>query len=109
MVTMQIQEIRTIQYRILVTSFKKARISFELFFVVLGSVMASVLAIGPKVRGFKSDQGLWIFKGDKNSQHDFLRRGSKVVGPISLDFTWRIFCKMNRNVDMYVFFALNSF
>jgi hypothetical protein len=36
-----------------------------------------VLATGPKVRGFDPDQG--IFKGDKNTEHHFLRRGSKAV------------------------------
>jgi hypothetical protein len=44
--------------------------------------MFSVLAIGPKVRGFKPSRGRRIFKGDKNPQHAFLRR-SKVVGPKS--------------------------
>jgi hypothetical protein len=34
--------------------------------IVLGGVMVSVLATGPKVRGFKPGRGRWIFKGDKN-------------------------------------------
>jgi hypothetical protein len=34
-----------------------------------------------KVRGFKPGRERWIFKGDKNPQHDFLRKGSKAVGP----------------------------
>jgi hypothetical protein len=29
------------------------------------------------------DRGRWIFKGDKNPEHHFLRRGSKAVGPMS--------------------------
>jgi hypothetical protein len=29
-----------------------------------------------------SARGRWIFKGDKNPQHTFLRRGSKAVGPM---------------------------
>jgi hypothetical protein len=33
--------------------------------VVLGGVMVSVLAIGPKVRGSKPGRGQWIFNGDK--------------------------------------------
>jgi hypothetical protein len=37
--------------------------------------MASVLAVGPKVRGFKPGRGLWIFKGHNNPQHVFLERG----------------------------------
>jgi hypothetical protein len=32
-----------------------------------------MLATGPKVRGFDSDRGRWIFKGDKNPEHNFLR------------------------------------
>jgi hypothetical protein len=34
--------------------------------VISGGVMVIVLAIAPKVRGFKSGQGQWIFNGDKN-------------------------------------------
>jgi hypothetical protein len=39
--------------------------------VVLGGLLISVLATGPKVRGFKPGQG------NKKPQHAFLRRGSK--------------------------------
>jgi hypothetical protein len=35
--------------------------------------VVSVLATGPKVRGFDPDRGRWIFKGDKNPEHNFLR------------------------------------
>jgi hypothetical protein len=45
--------------------------------------VVSVLATGPKVRGFDPDRGRWVFKGDKNPKHHFLRRGSKAVGPMS--------------------------
>jgi hypothetical protein len=38
--------------------------------VILGLVV-SVLAIGPKVRGFWPGPGIWIFKGDKNPQPSF--------------------------------------
>jgi hypothetical protein len=34
--------------------------------VSLGGPVASVLAIGPKVRGFKPGRERWIFNGDKN-------------------------------------------
>jgi hypothetical protein len=34
--------------------------------VGLGGLVVIVLAIGPKVRGFKPGQGWWAFKGDKN-------------------------------------------
>jgi hypothetical protein len=30
--------------------------------------VVSVLATGPKVRGFDPDRGRWIFKGDKNPE-----------------------------------------
>jgi hypothetical protein len=46
-----------------------------------------VLVSGPEVGGFKPWRRRWIFKGDKNPQHDFLRRGSKAVGPTSFNFT----------------------
>jgi hypothetical protein len=35
--------------------------------------VVSVLATGPKVRGFDPDRGRWIFKDDKNPEHHFLR------------------------------------
>jgi hypothetical protein len=35
--------------------------------VDLGGLVVSVLATGPKVRGFDPDRGRWIFKGDKKS------------------------------------------
>jgi hypothetical protein len=37
--------------------------------------VVSVLATGPKVRGFDPDRGRWIFKGDKNPEPS--------VGPMS--------------------------
>jgi hypothetical protein len=37
--------------------------------VDLGGLVVSVLATGPKVRGFDPDRGRWIFKGDKNPEH----------------------------------------
>jgi hypothetical protein len=43
---------------------------------------------GLKVRRLKSDRGHWIFKDDKNSQHAFLRKGAKAVGPLSQDFIY---------------------
>jgi hypothetical protein len=39
--------------------------------------VVSVLATGPKVRGLDPDRDRWIFMGDKNPEHHFLRRGSK--------------------------------
>jgi hypothetical protein len=52
-------------------------------FVDFGGLVVSVLDTGPKVRGFDPDRGRWIFKGDKNPEHHFLRKGSKAVGPMS--------------------------
>jgi hypothetical protein len=42
-----------------------------------------VLASGTQVRGLKPARSLRIFKGGKNPQHAFLRKGSKAVGPMS--------------------------
>jgi hypothetical protein len=47
--------------------------------------MVIVLATGTKVRGFKLSRERWIFKGDKNPQHAFLRTGRKAVSPMSYD------------------------
>jgi hypothetical protein len=41
-----------------------------------GSVVVSVLAMGPKIREFKPGRERWISKGA------FLRKGSKAVGPM---------------------------
>jgi hypothetical protein len=45
--------------------------------------VVSVLATGPKVRGFDPVRGRRIFKCDKNPEHHFLRRVSKAVSPMS--------------------------
>jgi hypothetical protein len=51
--------------------------------VILGGLVVSVFATGPNIRRLKPGQGRWIFKGDKNLQHDFLWRVSKDIGPMS--------------------------
>jgi hypothetical protein len=51
--------------------------------VALSGVMVSVIVIGPTVRGLRPGRGQWIFKGDINPQHAFLRRGSKAFGLMS--------------------------
>ena len=43
----------------------------------------SVLAFGTQVRGIIPDRSRRIFQGEKNSQHAFLRKGSKAVCPMS--------------------------
>jgi hypothetical protein len=42
-----------------------------------------MLATEPKDRWFKPDRVGWIFKGDKNPQHTFLRMENKAGGPMS--------------------------
>jgi hypothetical protein len=49
--------------------------------VVLGGLLVSMFAIGPKVFGFKRGRGRWIFKSDKNLQHALLRKGIKSSTP----------------------------
>jgi hypothetical protein len=49
--------------------------------------VVSVLATGPKGRGFKPGRGGEYFKGDKNPQHTFLRKGSKAGSRMSYDVT----------------------
>jgi len=48
-----------------------------------GGLGVSVLTFSTQVRGFKPGRSRRIFKGEKNPQHAFLRRGSKAVGPMS--------------------------
>jgi hypothetical protein len=56
--------------------------SFIDVFVALGDLVVIVLAIRPRVRGFKPGQGRSIIKGDKNPKHDFLQKGCKAVAGI---------------------------
>ena len=35
------------------------------------------------IRGFDPGRGRWIFSERKNPENDFLRKGSKAVGPVS--------------------------
>jgi hypothetical protein len=49
--------------------------------VILNKLVVSVLSTGPKVHRFKPGQGQRIFKGNKNPQHTFLQRGSKLLAP----------------------------
>jgi hypothetical protein len=52
-------------------------------------VMISILAIGPKVRGFKPGRGRWIFKGDKNQWTDFYAGEVKPSAPC-FKSSWRV-------------------
>ena len=42
-----------------------------------------ILASGSEVCGFVPGRGRWIFPERKNPEYDFLRKGSKAVGPVS--------------------------
>ena len=48
-----------------------------------GGPMVIILATGSAVRGFKPGRGRWMFSERKNLEHDFLRKGSKAMGPVS--------------------------
>ena len=54
-----------------------------MFRVDPGGPVLIILASGTDVRGFDPDQGQWIFSERKNPEYDFLRKGSKAVGPVS--------------------------
>ena len=48
-----------------------------------GGPVVIILAYGSEVRGFDPGWSRWIFSECKNPEHDFLRKGSKAVGPVS--------------------------
>ena len=48
-----------------------------------GGPVVIILATGPEVRGFKPGRRPWIFSQRTNPEYDFLRKGSKAVGPVS--------------------------
>jgi hypothetical protein len=49
-----------------------------------GGLVVSILATGTRVRGFKPGRSHWIFSGiQKNPQYSFLRKGSKIICPMS--------------------------
>ena len=48
-----------------------------------GAPVVIILATGSEVRGFKSGRGSIDFSERKNLEHDFFRKGSKAVGPVS--------------------------
>ena len=49
----------------------------------LGGPVVIILTFGFEVRGFDPGRGQWIFSERKNPEYDFLRKGSKAVGPMS--------------------------
>ena len=48
-----------------------------------GGPVVIILATGSEVRGFKPGRSRWIFSELKSPEYDFLRKGSKAVGPVS--------------------------
>ena len=48
-----------------------------------GGPVVIILATGSEIRKFKPARGRWTFSERKNPEYDFLRKGSKVVGPVS--------------------------
>ena len=48
-----------------------------------GGPVVIILSCGSKVRGFDPGRGQWSFSERKNPEYDFLREGSKAVGPVS--------------------------
>ena len=48
-----------------------------------GGPVVIILASGTEVRGFDPGRGRLIFSERKNPEYDFLRKGSKAVGPVS--------------------------
>ena len=42
-----------------------------------------ILVSGSEVCGFDPGRGRWIFPERKNPEYNFLRKGSKAVGPVS--------------------------
>ena len=62
-----------------------SEVEFErtIFRVDPGGPVVIILASGSVVRGFDPRRGRWTFSERKNPEYDFLRKGSKVVGPVS--------------------------
>ena len=48
-----------------------------------GGLGVIILASGSEIRWFDPGRGRWIFSELKNPEYDFLRKGSKAVGPVS--------------------------
>ena len=55
-----------------------------------------ILASGSEVRGFEPGRGPWTFSERKNSEYNFLRKGSKAVSPVSEVKPW-VPCRSSNN------------
>ena len=58
-------------------------IKFTYLCVDPGGPVVIILGTGSEVRGFKPGRGRWIVSERKNPEYDFLRKGNKMVGPVS--------------------------
>ena len=56
---------------------------FLIHSVDLGGPVVITLASESEVRGFDPGRGRCIFSDRENPEYDFLRKGSKAVGPVS--------------------------
>ena len=63
----------------LLTRSRHGRVAVKSF---IGGLGVFILASGSEVSGFDRGQGRWIFSERKNSEYDFLRKGSNAVGPV---------------------------
>ena len=54
-----------------------------IFLVDPGGPVVIILSSESEVRGLDPGRGRWFFSERKNPKYDFLRKGSKVVGPVS--------------------------
>ena len=57
--------------------------NYHIQIVEPGGPVVIILASGSEVCGFGPGRGRWIFSERKNPEDDFLRKGSKAVGPVS--------------------------
>ena len=60
-------------------------VAYFLFTIVSGCGGAEVVCwpLIPKFTGSNLAEAVGFLKGDKNPQHSFLRKGSKIIGPMS--------------------------
>ena len=55
-----------------------------------GGPVVIILTSGSDVRSFNPGRGRWIFSERKNPEYDFLRKGSKAMGPTHVIDLWHV-------------------
>ena len=68
------------------TAASKLNPYFNICYIVksgFGGLGVACWPLVPKFAGSNPAEAIRFFKGEKNPQHAFLRRGSKAVGPMS--------------------------